>query len=183
MRNLVIPLILALLLSCSSASDLGEEWTAISAEDFPLLFAPDQLRGAIARYLKSTRYRKGRAILTPQASWKAPGVRLPRAGLRLEQYGRGFVIARNAETTMNRLVDSIFEGRSPLILAKNREVNTLGTIDYLVVRDEAAECMVFSQSWRRGSILNILVGHYCVAPESGLSNTGIATLLRSLKPK
>ncbi len=183
MRNLVIPFLLVLLLGCSRDSDLGAEWTAITAEDFPLAFAPDELRGAIARYLKSTRYHKGRAILTHQASWKAPGARLPRAELRLEQYGRGFVIAQNAETAMNRLVDSIFEGRRPLILAKNQEVNALGTIDYILVRDEAAECMVFSQSWRRESILNILQGRYCVAPGSGFSDTRIATLLRSLKPK
>lgn len=183
MRNLVIPFLLVLLLGCSGDSDLGEEWTAITAEDFPLAFAPDELRGAIARYLKSTRYYKGRAILTHQASWKAPSARLPRAELRLEQYGRAFVIAQNPETAVSRLMDSIFEGRRPAILVKNREVNTLGTIDYLVVRDETAECVVFSQSWRRESILNLLQGLYCIAPGSGFSDTRIATLLRSLKPK
>lgn len=177
----MIPVLLALLLGCSSDSDLGEEWTAITEEDFPLVFAPAKLQGTIARYLRSTRYRNGRATLTHQASWRGAGARLPRAGLRLEQYGRGFVVAQSAETMMNRLVGSIFKDRRPQILAEDQDVNVLGTIDYLQVRNDEAECVVFSQNWRRQGILNILVGHYCAAATPGLSDTRITTVLRSLK--
>ncbi len=183
MRMLVTLLLFASLVGCSSEADLGEEWIAITEDDFPLAFAPDQMQGAVSRHLKSTRYRNGRATLTHRASWKAASVRLPRAALRLEQYGPGFVIAQSAETTLDRSVANIFEGRRPLILTGGRDVNVLGAIDYLLVRDGDAECLVFYQSWRRDRILNILVGHYCDTLTPGLSNTRITALLRSLKPK
>ncbi|MDJ0944231.1 MAG: hypothetical protein QNJ30_12235 [Kiloniellales bacterium] len=183
MPRLVIPLLLALLAGCSSGADLGEEWIAVTEADFPLVFAPDELEGAIARYLRSTRYRNGRAILTHRASWKRAGARLPRAALRLEQYGPGFVLAQNAEQTLTRAVASVFAGRRPLILAQDQGVNSLGSFDYLRVRDGEAECAVFVQSWRRRRILNTLVGHYCVAPDPGLTAARIESALRSLREK
>ncbi len=183
MRNLVIPFLLALLLGCSSDSDLGEEWTAISEEDFPLVFTPTGLEGAIGRYLRSIRYQHGRPILNTRVRLTSPGARLPAAEIQLEQVGPAFIITLDAKNALSRAVDRAFEGRLTTLLAKGRDVNLLGPIDYAHVRDVEADCVVFFQTWRRERIRNILIGHYCTVPQPGLSEALIKTVLRGIKEK
>ena len=183
MRNLAIPVLLALLLGCSSDSDLGEEWTAITEEDFPLVFAPPGLEDAIGRYLRTVRYEQGRPILNTWAGLTSPGTRLPQAEMNLEQVGPAFVITLDAKDALSRAVDRAFEGSLPTLLAKGRDVNLLGAIDYVHVLDTEADCLLFIQTWRRERILNILQGRYCVAAEPGLREALIKTVLRGIKEK
>ncbi len=182
MRKPLIPLLLALLVGCGNA-DLGEEWTAIPEEDFPLVFAPGGLEDGIGRYLRSVRYEHRRPILATWARWTSPGARLPMAELRLDQAGPNFITTMNARYALSWAVESLFEGRAYSTLAKDRDVNLFGAIDYAHVRDREAECLVFFQTWRRKRILNTLMGHYCVPLAPGLTEARIKAALRSLREK
>ncbi len=180
MRDIAILLLFPLLAGCSNA-ELGEEWTAIPEEDFPLVFKPGGLEGGVGRFLRSVRYEHRRPILTTWARWTSPGARLPMAELRLDQAGPNFITTLNAKDALSWAVDSVLEGRAASTLAKDRDVNLLGAIDYAHIRDSEAECLVFFQTWRRKRILHSLIGHYCVPLDPGLTEDRIKTALRSLR--
>ena len=183
MRHFVIPLLFLLLVGCSSESDLGEEYTAITEAEFPLDFAPAGLESAIVRYIRVVRHDQGRPILTKWAHWTSPGARLPKAHIRLDQVGRSFVVSLNAKKLLVQAAEDLFAGRPSTLLAERQDTNSLGPIDYVHIRDVEADCVIFFQYWRRERILNTVLGHYCVPLDRGLSQARIWAALSSLELK
>lgn len=167
------------------ASDQGEEWQAITAEQFDVTLAAPGLEDQRVRYLRGRS--KSRRARVELAVWSGPDSHHPKAAVTHVKTTPGFHFRSRRDPKRHIGNSKSFADLELSFDSVVRDSNRQGRIDYRRFRGPGLDCLVFAQYWGSSGgdgvvegATRLLRGHYCATPGEALTDATVTGVVKGL---
>ena len=163
------------------ASDLGEEWQSITAEESTIALTAPGLEDQRARYMRARA--RGQSYTMDLAIWSGPEARHPKAAVAYVKLSAGRLFSRHRDPRNHIERTESFGGMDLDFGGHERVTNPQGVIEFRRFRGPELDCVGFVQYWGSAggsqvlSATRMLHGHYCATPGQALTDDIVTTVV------
>lgn len=166
------------------ASDLGQEWQAITAAESKIALTAPGLEDQRARYMRGRA--EGESYSMDLAIWSGAAARHPKAAVAYFKLSAGRQFSRHKDARNHIERTESFGDMNLDFGGPERDTNPQGVIEFRRFRGPGVDCVSFVQYWGSAggsqvqSATRMLQGHYCATPGQTLTDDTVTTVLTGL---
>ena len=167
------------------ASDLGQEWQAITAEQSSIALTAPGLEDQRVRFLRGRT--EGWRSTVELAVWSGPDSRHPKAAVTHVKASAGFLFRTRRGPRRHVEGATDFADLDLSFGDLERDINGQGPIEFQRFSGPGLDCLAFVQYWGSsssdgvvGGTTRMLYGHYCATPGETLSDDTATEVVKGL---